>query len=129
MTVASKKAIPELGELEQVLYIQFFIQFSKKPVQAFINLKNKVNIIEPSFAKKLGLCIRKTKVDTQKIDGSRFETFGMIRASFLIDDKIKKYRFFEKTFLLADISMNVAFGILFLTLNDAKINFNNQKLK
>lgn len=44
--------------------------------------------------------------------------FGMVIASFLVDDKNRKSHFFEKTFLLADINMNIVFGISFLTLSN-----------
>lgn len=53
----------------------------------------------------------------------------MVITSYLVDEKDKKSRFFKKTFLLADVSMNVALGILFFTLNNIKIHFNNRELK
>lgn len=43
--------------------------------------------------------------------------------------KIKSPVSFKKTFLLADISIDITFGMLFLTLSNAKINSNNQELK
>lgn len=52
----------------------------------------------------------------------------MIIAIFLFVDETEKSRFFEEIFLLVNISMSIAFEILFyLTLNNAKINFINQK--
>lgn len=53
----------------------------------------------------------------------------MIIALFEMHDKDKKFCFFEKTSLLADISIGVAFEMFFLTLNNVKFNFNNEKLK
>lgn len=50
-------------------------------------------------------------------------------ASFLVDDINKKFSFFEKIFLLADISIDIVLGMLFLTLSNIKVNFNNQELK
>lgn len=47
----------------------------------------------------------------------------MVIASFLIDDKNKKFRFFEEIFLLADISIDVSY------LNNVKINFNDKILR
>lgn len=52
----------------------------------------------------------------------------MLIASFLIDDKVKKLRLFEKIFLLTNISMNIALGIPFFTLKNAKINFLKREL-
>lgn len=63
--------------------------------------------MQPSFVKKLYFYIQKINVDIQKIDGSRFETFGMVVASFLIYDKNGKFQFFKETFLWADISMDI----------------------
>lgn len=53
----------------------------------------------------------------------------MIITSFQLDDKDRESYFFEETFLLADISMDITFGILSLILGNVKINFNNQELK
>lgn len=51
-------------------------------------------------------------MEVQKIDGTILETFEIVIAAFLGYDKARKVRFFEKTFLLADISMDVALRIL-----------------
>lgn len=47
----------------------------------------------------------------------------------MVEDKDKKSRFLEETFLLADISMDVAFGIFFLIFSNIEINFTEQELK
>lgn len=53
----------------------------------------------------------------------------MIIAFFLVDNTDKRFQFFKKTFLLANISMDIALGIFFLTLNNIKVNFTNRKPK
>lgn len=53
----------------------------------------------------------------------------MVITSFLLDDKDKKFRFFEEIFLLANISIDIVFGIFFLILNNVQIDFNNQELR
>lgn len=85
--------------------------------------------MQPSFARKLSLHIRKTNVNTQKIDNSGLKIFDIVITSFLVEDKDKKFCFFEKIFLLADISMDVALGMLFLNLSNVEVNFVNWKLK
>ena len=45
----------------------------------------------------------------------------MVITRFSIQDKLGRARFFEKTFLLADTSMEVVLGMLFLTLSNADI--------
>lgn len=48
---------------------------------------------------------------------------------FPIENKDRKCHFFKQTFLFADISMDVVFKILFLTLSNVEIEFNNQKFR
>ena len=52
----------------------------------------------------------------------------MVLADFQVEDKLGKVRFFQETFLLADISAEVVLGILFLTLSNANIQFVEKKL-
>ena len=49
------------------------------------------------------------------------KTFGMVLASFQVDDKLGKIWFFQETFLLADISVEVVPGIFFLTFSNADV--------
>ncbi len=82
----------------------------------------------PAYATKLGLTARKTSVRAQKIDGSPLETYGMVTASFLLQDSLERVRFFEETFLLADTSMEVVLGMPFLALSNADFQFGTEKL-
>lgn len=43
--------------------------------------------------------------------------------------KDEKFCFLDKTFLFADISIDIDFGIPFLILSNVKVKFNNQKLR
>lgn len=61
----------------------------------------------------------------QKIDGLKLNTCGIVIASFFVEDEQKRFCFFEETFLLADISMDVALRMPFLTLNNVEIDFVN----
>ena len=55
---------------------------------------NKINAISFDYAKKLGLKILKTNIETQKINGFALETFGMIIVDLQIEDKGNKFKFF-----------------------------------
>lgn len=88
-------------------------------------MDSKINVIHPVYAKKIGLLIY---VGAQKIGGSALAIFGIVIAAFLINNKDGKGRFFEKTFLLANISLDVIFGMLFLILNNTNIRFLEQQL-
>lgn len=79
--------------------------------------------------RKPGFHLWKTNVGDQRIDNSRLEIFDIVIASFLINDKNENSRFLKEMFLLADISMGIALGILFLILSNVKVNFGNQELK
>ena len=77
----------------------------------------------PGYAAKLGLKVRLTHLQAQKIDGSTLEMFGMVLASFQVEDTLRKAQFFVETFLLADFSVKVVLEMPFLTLSNADIKF------
>ncbi len=77
----------------------------------------------PGFAAKLGLIPRPTNVGAQIIDGSTLVTYGMALAGFSLQDSLGRVRFFEETFLLADISMEVILGMSFLSFSNADFQF------
>ena len=52
----------------------------------------------------------------------------MVIASFLLQDKLEKIRFFQETFLVADTQIKVVFEILFLTFGNANIRFAEREL-
>ncbi len=82
----------------------------------------------PAYATKLGLTAQKTSVGAQKINGSLLETYGMVSASFSLQDSLRKVWFFEETFLLANTSMEVVLEMLFLALSNADSQFGAEKL-
>ena len=56
----------------------------------------KVNTIHPTFAKQLGLPIRPTDVEAQKIDGTTLDTHRVVIAAFPVTDKANRVKFFER---------------------------------
>ena len=119
--------------LERVFYIYYLVQFKKDAnetqVQALINSESKVNAIHPTFVKELGLSIRPTDVRAQKIDNTTLDTYGMVVAAFSVTDKANQVRFFKKTFLVANVSPEVVFGMHFFTLSNANIDFLDRDLR
>ena len=77
----------------------------------------------PAYAMKLGFRAKKIDVGTQKIDRSHLNTFGMVIADCSVKNKLGRVRFFQKTFLLANIGLGVVLGMSFLTLSKADIRF------
>ncbi len=109
-------------------YIWYPVQFQNNEVQALIDFDSKVNAITPAYATKLGLTARKTSVRAQKINSSPLDIYGIVLARFLLQDSLIRVRFFEETFLLADISIEVVLGMPFLALNYADFQFGAKKL-
>ena len=79
MTEDSKEII-----LKRVPCIQYPVQFpkDKNGIQALLDSDSKVNAMNPTYAKKLGLCVRQTDVGAQKINRSHLDTFGIVMAGF-----------------------------------------------
>ena len=69
-----------------------------------------------------------TNVGTQKVDATTFEIYGMVVAAFLVTDQADRVKFFEETFLVANVCPDVVFGMLFFTLNGADIDFPKKEL-
>ena len=90
---------------------------------------NKVNAIHPTFAKQLGLPIRTIDVGAQKNDGITLDTHGMVVAAFSVVDKAIRVRFFEETFLVVNVSLEVVLGMPFLTLSGADVDFLGRELR
>ena len=52
----------------------------------------------------------------------------MVVAAFSVTDHANTVRFFEKTFLIANFIPDVVFGMLFLTLSSADVDFPKKEL-
>ena len=73
------------------------------------------------YASKLDLKVYPTNGGAQKINDSNLEMFEIVLASFQVEDKLKKARFFQELFLLADFSIKVVLRMPFLTFNNVNI--------
>ena len=118
-----------LENLARVPCICYPINFRKKSVSALLDLGSKVNAVHPAFAKELGLPIRLTDVGAQKIASIILDTFGIVVVAFLVANKANRVKFFEETFLVANVSPEVVFGMFFLTLSNADIDFLDRELR
>lgn len=72
----------------------------------------------PIFAAKLSGITQRTDVGVQKIDCSPIVIYEIVLIGFSVQNKLKKVQFFEKTFLLTDISIEVIRKMSFLILLD-----------
>ena len=83
-------------EVVKVPYIYYPVRFQEdqEQVNALLDSGSKANAISLAYVKRLSLKAQKTDVWAQKINGSAFETFGMVIADFQVEDKVGKPRFF-----------------------------------
>ena len=56
-----------------------------------------------------------------------FKIYEIVVVVFLIINSTKKVKFFKKTFLIVNISLNMVLGMLFLTLSSTNIDFSKKK--
>ncbi len=47
----------------------------------------------------------------------------MVISTFSISDKDSRKRFFEESFLLADVKLSIVLGISFLTMSNTNVDF------
>ncbi len=95
MSVTGKKE----EELEQIPCIWYLVTF-KDHTEAMLDTKSEVNVMSQAFAYQLGLRIRKTNVEAQKIGGTTLKIYGMVVSTFSVANKDGRERFFEENFLL-----------------------------
>ena len=66
-----------------------------------------------AYTAQLRFQLQTTNVDAQQINGFSVETYEIVIAAFQILDKLDCSWFFQKTFLLANISIKVVLSMLF----------------
>ena len=132
-----KTILVSAKELKQVICIQYPIAFLSDITQNSLALDlvsvllhsgSEINIIHLASAEKLGFVVQTTNIDAQKIDATIFETYGIIVLVFSVTDQASRVKFFRETFLVANISQDVIFGMLFFTLSSANVNFLKREL-
>ena len=120
-----------MGVLDKVFCICYPVQFCKdksKDVLSLLDCESEVNAIALAYAAHLGLTMRATDGSVQKIDRFLPTTYGIIIVTFQIVNKLYRFWVFQKTFLLANISMDVILGIFFPIFSNANIQFAEKEL-
>ena len=72
--------------------------------------------------------MQSTNVKAQKIDGTTFQTYKVIVAAFSVIDQVNRIKFFEETFLVANVNPDGVFGMLFFILSGADVDFPKREL-
>ncbi len=112
-------------ELEWISYICYPF-FFKDQTKALLDSGSKVTAMSQAFAQQLGLKICMTNIKAQKIDGTTLETYGIVVSTFSVLDKDGRERFFERSFLLANVKLDIMLGIPFLTMSNTNVDFQAQ---
>ena len=73
--------------------------------------------------------MRKTNVGVQKINDTTLGTYEMIISTFSMSDKDGRERFFEESFLLANVKPKIVLRMPFLTMSNANVDFQAQNLQ
>ncbi len=115
-------------ELELVPCIRYLITLKEK-TEALLDLGSKVNAMSKAFVQQLGLKICKTNVGAQKIDGTTLEIYGMVVSIFSVSDEDSREKFFEESFLVADVKLDIMLRMPFLTMSNADVNFQARDLQ
>ena len=100
----------------------------KKEVLVLIDSSSEVNTMTLAYILKLGFKVYHTNIKAQKIDGFTLNPFEIVLADFQIENKLSKAWFFQKTFLIVNITLEVIFGMSFLTFSNIDIQFEQKKL-
>lgn len=121
ITKNSKKNNTVLTRIPYIYYLPRFCKNKKIKIWSLINSDSKVNIITLLNIVKLGFEVLCINIKAQIIDGSTFEIFKIVLVSFQIEDKFRKTRFFQKTFLLTNINIKIVIKMFFFAPNNANI--------
>lgn len=95
----------------------------KDKTQALLDLRREVNAMSQAFVIQLGLKIQKTNIGAKKIDDTILKTHKMVVSTFFILNKDDKKRFLKESFSLINIKPDIVFGISFLTISNADVDF------
>ena len=130
MTGASRNAL-KVRVLDKISCISYPVQFRKdkgKDVLALLNSKSKVNAMTLAYTAHLSLKVKMTDVGVQKIEGFSIAIYGIVIATFQVVNKLDCSGFFQETFLLANISIEVVLNMLFFIFSNADVQFAKKKL-
>lgn len=93
----------------------------------FFNSNNKYNVMNFGYNKKLGFKVQKINIRAQKVNSSILKIFEIVSADFQVENKENRPKFFQKTFLIANIKFEVILEILFLKICKADMLLGEEK--
>lgn len=124
---APNKSTPPLKRMPCIYYLVWFKK-DRANVLALFDSNSKVKTINLAYTTSLGLKIWPTNVKAQKINNSSLQTFGIVQASFQVNNKLGRYWFFQQNFLITNINMALILDMPFLTFSNTNVLFAERKL-
>lgn len=91
-------------------------------------MSNEISTMIPAYILKLGFQIRHIDVKTPTMKSSICKTFRIVLTSFQIEDKLEKIKFFQKVFLLINLSIEIVLKMFFFIFNKRNIYFLKKQL-
>ena len=70
-----------------------------------------------------------TNIKAQKINNTMLNTYKIVVILFSMTDQANQIKFFETTFLVANVSSETVFEMFFLILSNVDVNFLGRKLR
>lgn len=117
-----------LQTLQRLPYIQYPVKFRGDKLNVLINFGNKDNAMTSIYVTQIVFAVKFIEIGAQKINSYPLKTYEIVSARFSFQDKEDKDWFFKKTFLLANISIEVILSMTFFTLSNVDINFETRGL-
>lgn len=127
MTEAGIENIVGLQKIQQIFYNRYLIRLQEKEVKDLIVSNSKINAISATYTESQGLGIWESIIMAQKIDKSILATYKIVLAVYFRKNKLRQVWLFEKTLIVADISIKVILRILFFLLSNADVQFADMK--
>lgn len=97
-------------------------------IKAFLDLSSKINAMTLAFVLKLNFGVYYIDIRAPKIPGYISKTFKIVFASYQVKKKLGHIQYFQKTFLLNDISIEIMLKMTFLVFSSVKIPFVEKKI-
>ena len=123
---AVTQRIKELSKMDSIFISNTLVLNAKGKTKTFSALADsgaEANIINRLSAQKMGLPVLNTNIGLSAIHGEAVKTYGMHYIEFQQEDEQGRVRYFQDTFLAADIDTRMILGMPWLTIANPDIDW------
>ncbi len=124
--LAVAQRIKELSKMDSLFISNTLVLNAKGKTKTFSALADsgaEVNIINRATARRMGLPVLNTNIGLSAIHGEAVKTYGMHYIEFQQEDEQGQVRYFQDTFLAADIDTRMILGMPWLTMANPNIDW------